>query len=152
MTVKVARLSRELPDRMVEKKTLYEVLSVEHFESPSEFSIRLKIEVSLNSFNHKMTDLICPGWSVPGTGGSDDLGPSSGCHQGLESPDGKFAVRQRGGWLVPRSGCLKAEPELLHLSGGFRQDGHRHTGSSQTPDLSAGHPRARPTWRRSRSW
>ena len=47
MTVKVAQLSRELPGRMVEKKTLYEVLPVEHFQSPSEFSIRLKIEVSL---------------------------------------------------------------------------------------------------------
>ena len=45
MTVKVAHLSRELPGRMVEKKTLYEVLPVEHFQSPSEFSIRLKIEV-----------------------------------------------------------------------------------------------------------
>ena len=97
MTVKVARLSRELPDRMVEKKTLYEVLSVEHFESPSEFSIRLKKEVSLNSFNHKMTDLICPGCSVPGAGGPDDLGPSSGRHQGLESPDGKSGGRQCGG-------------------------------------------------------
>ena len=47
MTVKVAQLSRELPGRMVEKKTLYEVLPVEHFQSPSEFSIRLKIEVRL---------------------------------------------------------------------------------------------------------
>ena len=45
MTVKVAKLSRELPCQRVEKKTLYEVLPVEHFQSPSEFSIRLKIEV-----------------------------------------------------------------------------------------------------------
>ena len=47
MTVKAAQLSRELPVRMVEQKKLYELLSVEHFQSPSEFSIRLKLEVRL---------------------------------------------------------------------------------------------------------
>ena len=48
MTVKVAKLSRELPGQMVEKKRLYEVIPLEHFESLSEFSIRLKIQVKLN--------------------------------------------------------------------------------------------------------
>ena len=59
MTVKVAKLSRELPGQMVEKKTLYEVILVEHFEYPSEFSIRLKIQVRLKriirEFYNKMT-------------------------------------------------------------------------------------------------
>ena len=47
MTVKAAQLSRELPVRLIEQKKLYELHSVEHFQSPSEFSIRLKIEVRL---------------------------------------------------------------------------------------------------------
>ena len=53
MTVKVAKLSKELPGQRVEKKTLYEVLPVEHFQSPSEFSIRLKIEVSFKRIIQK---------------------------------------------------------------------------------------------------
>ena len=49
MTVKIAKLSRELPGQIVEKKRLYEVIPLEHFESLSEFSIRLKIQVKLNN-------------------------------------------------------------------------------------------------------
>ena len=45
LPVKVAKLSKELPSQMLEKKKLYEVLPVEHFESPSDFTIRLKFEV-----------------------------------------------------------------------------------------------------------
>ena len=44
---------------------------------------------------------------MPGTGGSDDLGLSSGRHQGLEGPDGKFALCECGERLVPRPGYHK---------------------------------------------
>ena len=45
--------------------------------------------------------------------------------------------------MVPGAGCHPAGPELLHLPGGSRQDGHRHTGSPQTPDQSTGDPSIR---------
>lgn len=48
MMVKEAKLSTELPQRRVEKKRLYEVLPIEHFQSPSDFSLRLKSKVRLN--------------------------------------------------------------------------------------------------------
>ena len=53
MMVKEAKLSTELPQRTVEKKRLYEVLPVEHFQSPSDFSIRLKSEVRLYRLKYR---------------------------------------------------------------------------------------------------
>ena len=47
MAVKAAQVSRELPVQIVEQQKLYELHSVAHFQSPSDFSIRLKIEVRL---------------------------------------------------------------------------------------------------------
>ena len=53
MMVKEAKLSTELPQRTVEKKRLYEVLPVEHFQSPSDFSIRLKSEARLDRLKYR---------------------------------------------------------------------------------------------------